>query len=718
MLRNMAIAIVVGTAGLAGADEWFPLEEGNRWVYATDGDGELVTRVTGFEDVNGVRCAVLETTPPGGSVRREWLAWDKEGLKLHRFHDGRMQVEPGTPVLRLKLPLVEGAEWTSGFSLPDGQVRNRYRLALNQSVEAGGKRYECVKVHIRSQNPMGDFTSEVHYARGTGLVRQSFAFEQGNATQVLKSASVRTRAGGAEAPAAPPAAADACPQCRAKAAPGARFCGECGARLAASAPAAPRPGEEGLRSPAAGGFEFRERGVSLRVPGGWRARTDPESGQIVVSGPAGEELVIWPCFVPGGLSAPLATTVLGKLSRQLRPEMGWGTPERLGGAALRARARARGRAAVASLAWVDAPQGSAAWFQLASAPEAGFRGAQDSFASILESLRLSGQTGGGGSRGVPGQLQTTRFRDPSENAFELEVPAGWRVEGGLRRRSAVDLKSVVRVTAPDAPVTVFIGDAEIPPFILPTQTLEWTGFREGSWYSPGYGTKMMVRRLLSGAQFAEEYARTRMGDTELNVTERRGRPDLSEGVNRISAQYAVAGIQSRLDCGEVAFTGRGGAVAGYVFAGCQATLAGEALGGGGTWTVEYLYGFAAPRERAAEAQAVLGRMIATVRVNPEWVRMQQGLTGAVADIVSKTGSFVGEQISRSYWNRQESQDRVARERSRTILGVEDLRDAETGEDHRVESGSNYYWIDHRGTIVGTDIHEQPNIDFRQLTRIE
>jgi hypothetical protein len=84
--------------------------EGNQWVYTTDAGGELVTRVTGFEDVNGVRCAVVETTsqigtsPAGGITRRrEWLAWDEGGLKVHRFDDGRRQVEPGTPVLRLKL---------------------------------------------------------------------------------------------------------------------------------------------------------------------------------------------------------------------------------------------------------------------------------------------------------------------------------------------------------------------------------------------------------------------------------------------------------------------------------------------------------------------------------------------------------------------------------------------------------------------------------------
>jgi hypothetical protein len=35
----------------------------------------------------------------------------------------------------------------------------------------------------------------------------------------------------------------------------------------------------------------------------------------------------------------------------------------------------------------------------------------------------------------------------------------------------------------------------------------------------------------------------------------------------------------------------------------------------------------------------------------------------------------------------------------------------------VQSGSSYYWIDHRGNIVGTDIHSRPSLDFRELVRL-
>jgi len=40
-----------------------------------------------------------------------------------------------------------------------------------------------------------------------------------------------------------------------------------------------------------------------------------------------------------------------------------------------------------------------------------------------------------------------------------------------------------------------------------------------------------------------------------------------------------------------------------------------------------------------------------------------------------------------------------------------------GRQIKIESGSEYYWIDHRGTIVGTQTDTRPNLDFRALIRL-
>gem|GEM_PF-3777586 len=38
-------------------------------------------------------------------------------------------------------------------------------------------------------------------------------------------------------------------------------------------------------------------------------------------------------------------------------------------------------------------------------------------------------------------------------------------------------------------------------FVIPNQMLLWSGFRESSWYSPGYGVQMLVKRYLPGIHF-------------------------------------------------------------------------------------------------------------------------------------------------------------------------------------------------------------------------
>ena len=110
-------------------------------------------------------------------------------------------------------------------------------------------------------------------------------------------------------------------------------------------------------------------------------------------------------------------------------------------------------------------------------------------------------------------------------------------------------------------------------------------------------------------------------------------------------------------------------------------------------------------------------MVESGRLNPAWVRMQQNITGNVSSIVAETGAHVAKVISESYWSRQSSEAETSRRRSNQILGVEDVRDPATGRELKVESGSNYYWIDPRGNVAGTNTDNRPNLDYRELVRM-
>src|SRR5438132_12005432 len=72
--------------------------------------------------------------------------------------------------------------------------------------------------------------------------------------------------------------------------------------------------------------------------------------------------------------------------------------------------------------------------------------------------------------------------------------------------------------------------------------LAMAGFREGSWYSPGYGVRMMVRQYEPAAVFAEDYVRTkvapRIGSSRFTISGRASRQDLTQGIN---APYGQSG---------------------------------------------------------------------------------------------------------------------------------------------------------------------------------
>ncbi len=152
---------------------------------------------------------------------------------------------------------------------------------------------------------------------------------------------------------------------------------------------------------------------------------------------------------------------------------------------------------------------------------------------------------------------------------------------------------------------------------------------------------------------------------------------------------------------------------GYCFAGTMYTqIAGSAI-----WNVEHLYCFLAAEGKAGAAQNVLPHVLQTLRINPQWMAMQQGLTANVSQIVSRTSNAISQSISSSYWSTQKTGDEISRRRSNAIRGVVDVADPATGREIQVENSSNYYWVDPRGAIVGTQTYTRPTIDFRELTQL-
>ncbi len=448
-------------------------------------------------------------------------------------------------------------------------------------------------------------------------------------------------------------------------------------------------------------------GFSVSLPPGWRVASDRSTGRIEFQGAASESVMIWPVFLGApDLDPASASLVAQRLAGRIWPEVPWNAGATGASRAVRLAGR-RGELVIAcALAWIPSAHGTAGYFYASSAPAARYRNLEETFARILASFRV---TGTAAAQAAAPQARYVRWTDPRENAFSLEVPEGWQVSGGTFRFAPVDVRGAVEALSPDGQIRITNGDAELPVFTGPM-----FGFPEGSWYSPGYNVQLFVRRYVPGPAFSAEYIRTKAarGCSNLTLTETRDRPDVVQAINNIYAQYGTRGIYIRLTAGETAFTcqNAGQPMRGYYFAGTQLTQA-------AVWNVQYLCGYLAPADKAALAQSLLEHMVATVQPNPEWVAMQENIAANFSQIVSRTQHEISGLISSSYRNREATMDELSRRRSNATLGLEDVIDTATGRQIKVESSSNYYWIDQHGTIVGTNTDTRPNLDFRELMRL-
>lgn len=460
----------------------------------------------------------------------------------------------------------------------------------------------------------------------------------------------------------------------------------------------------GSRAPAANRHEDA-RGYTVDLPEGWSARSDAATGRIDLQSKSAR-VSIQPMFARAPMGSGQASAALVRLAAKLWPDVQWqGPPEAAAANAVRMRGSGENLAASAILVWTSTPAGSPIVLYALAAPPNEYARTEAAFVRILSSFRISGRESSKAS------VAYERWTDPAEQAFSFETPKGWRTEGGLMRLSAVDPRAVWKITSPDGSITVMGGDASIPVFTLPNPTLAMAGFVEGSWYSPGYGVRMLVRRYAEGTAFAREYVIERVapGCQDLRFVDQRGRPDVVEAMNRLTAQ---AGLPTQLTAGEVAFACRrnGAPMIGYLLAGTR--LTGSA--GGGIWNVEHLIGFLAAENSVPVAQEVMAHILSSSQLNPRWVAMQQNLTGSVADIVAKTQAELSRLSTDSYWARHANDSEMSRKRSNATLGVVDVDDPLTGRSFQVESGSNYYWVDPKGRIAGTQTDTIPSVDFRQL----
>jgi hypothetical protein len=477
-------------------------------------------------------------------------------------------------------------------------------------------------------------------------------------------------------------------------------------------PPLPANGTLGLRLVA-----HEEKGwFDIGLPEGWQIYADRASGHIALSSPDRRGLHLWLILLPRTLAAPQAAALAGALAARTAPPQTRWAPPATGTAGNRLTVKMSGTdgdfARVAGLSLVGVDRVTIAFFTLASAPSDQFAASRDLFEQVLASFKPIGASSG---QYAP-QLAYDQWWDPREHAFGLEIPHGWLVDGGTYRaptNGAIDVRQTVMIMNPQRSIFIQSGDPDIPPHEEPN-----------AFMSEGMSTGgLVVRRYAPGYVLGPPYLKARFGAQmpDLVIDAARPLPELEQMMRAAEAPYAVPGIQQDIDVGEVLFHGSWTSkpARGYLYIVTRRTFMQGSVSMWWAGDIGGLLAFIATEDQLATAHEVVDHMRATFQVDQQWFAAQQQTTMAVSRITTQVNDYVSNLISQSYADKWKTYDSIFDRYSHYQRDVQDLVDPQTQQGYQVQAGSNYYWIDDRGHIVGTDSGFNPDpLWFREMLRIE
>ena len=314
-------------------------------------------------------------------------------------------------------------------------------------------------------------------------------------------------------------------------------------------------------------------------------------------------------------------------------------------------------------------------------------------------------SGGRGQEGMAPSITMVPWRDPLEGAFTCPVPQGWKVDGGMKRFSAIDARAEVLTVSPDSRVLVRVGDSFIPPMVVPTQMMISMGFHEGRWYAAdGVNQQLIMRYLPSTSFLTQFYLPQRVG--QVGTVQTKDFPEISQ---QTAVPWRTAGMNVRVDTGEITFEtqAEGRPRKGYGFA--QTVLVPfPPPNEGGVWYVTAFNTYLADPKMEPTAQMVLNQMVAEFRKDPNWEAQQQRTTTRVSEIWRRSQQEMSDIVNRTFQNRSRSQDRRHENWTRGFRGQVLIEDPTTNRRYEVPSGSRYYWRVGGGQdIIGTDTADKP-----------
>lgn len=292
------------------------------------------------------------------------------------------------------------------------------------------------------------------------------------------------------------------------------------------------------------------------------------------------------------------------------------------------------------------------------------------------------------------QLRFTRWTHPS-GLFSTDVPQGWRVDGALG--DAAD-QGQFRINADSPDGRSHVSFAH-----------NWLSFMEFQYgpYRPGAATIESI--VLPGFLKEQRIAESRV---------------VYRGANRRTSMRSEMGASIPFDTGTIGFLMRrpdGGYSAG--------TAMGETMfiaspGTPGLWRLRLFAAAIAPAEPGAQAdaRASMARMVEKLELSPQfmelWSRAFQQTQTQMREYSRQMDRVFSEYLRSAARSSSRAGGRDTAEDWATMMrGGQYAEDTSTGERYWVSNERSSWWVNDRGTVVGSDTGAPPavNENWKPLT---
>jgi hypothetical protein len=302
-----------------------------------------------------------------------------------------------------------------------------------------------------------------------------------------------------------------------------------------------------------------------------------------------------------------------------------------------------------------------------------------------------------------------RVWEPNEKAFNVLIPKGWKIDGGVFNVNPLKMNGPGNTLSPKCDFSVKNNDQGsvmirwMPSWNYADLTFSPTGF---GLFRPGqYYQGMQVKLIAAPQQFlAEMLRRERPQASDLKIIAQDPMNEVTsafvqkaEPVNRNLAQMGLPPIRFDSIAMAVEYT-----EAGQRYRESIRTVIADNRSGAYQWSNENTVMLRAPAAEFDKWKTVLDVIESSMQPNPSWLAAVQKAAGQRARNAVETQQYINRVASEIVENRRRTNAEIRHENWLFISGQEEYKNPFTGEVERGTSAYRYRWENNQGEILYTD----------------